>query len=95
MPFRLRSMLHRALDIIADSGDAGGQGRRSAVRESGSGIPLPTFRLSGASGGVRFAAAVAGDVRFLPGGGAGESGQAGKIDRTRRNRTGIIRRCRC
>ena len=88
MPSGVRRLLHRAVDLVADSGNAGRQGRRSPLRESGPGVPLPDLSVAGASGGVRFAAGDSRNVRFLPGRGAGDPDGTGTADRAGRKRNG-------
>lgn len=59
----MRGVLHRALDFVADSGDAAWQAGRDSVRATAGGFPLRTFWQTGASRGVCEPAAFGGDVR--------------------------------
>ena len=76
---RMRSLLHRPINLFADSGNAG-ETSRSTVCESGQRIPLTDFRVSGASGGIWFAAAGFWDVRCLPGRSIRKSDGSGTLD---------------
>ena len=76
----VRRLLHCAVDLIADSRDAGGKAGRGAVCQSGLRIALPSFRVSGAPGGLFFPVPVRGDVRHLPGRGAAIPRTAGTRD---------------
>lgn len=65
-----------------------GKGRRSPLRESGPGVPLPDLSGTGASGGVRFAAGDSRNVRFLPGRGSGDPDGIGAADHAGRKWSG-------
>jgi len=63
----MRGVLHRAVDFVADSGDAAGEAGGGAVRAVVAGFPVRDFWAAGAAGGVREPAADGGDVRGDPG----------------------------
>ncbi len=77
---RLRSMLCGAVDLLADSRNAGWKTGRDSLCESGCGIPLSSVREAGAAGALRFLFSRSGDVRELPGRGARVSGKTGNPD---------------
>ena len=88
MPSGVRRLLHRTVDFVVDSGNAGRQGRRSPLRESGPEVPLSDLSVAGASGGVRFAAGDSRNVRFLPGRGSGDPDGIGAADHAGRKWSG-------
>src|SRR4051812_524230 len=63
MPSRLRRVLHRALDLIADPRYAGGQTGRRALRPADRRQPMYAVRSPRAPAGVRQPAAIGRDVR--------------------------------
>ena len=78
MPRRVRGVLHRTVDLLADSGNAGGETGGRAVHSSRRGVPLPDFRFAGTSPRLRFARARSRDVRLRPRGSACLSLVAGR-----------------
>src|SRR6185437_2800055 len=63
LPDRLRCLLHRAVDLLADPGHAPGQAGRGALRATHRRQPLRHFRPAGTPGSVCQPARRAGDVR--------------------------------
>jgi hypothetical protein len=61
----LRCLLHSALYLQPNSGDAGGQACRCPLPSPGPARPLPAVWPTGAPAGVRSAASVTGNVRQL------------------------------
>jgi hypothetical protein len=69
--------LYGAFDLVADSGDAGGEGGGGAVYSSGLGLAVRVVRAAGAAGGLRESAAFGGDVRVDGAGGVWVAGADG------------------
>lgn len=67
MPPALRGVLHCAIDLLADPGNAGRKAGRRALCAARCGTALQAVRRSTQAGGVRLAEAVGGDVRNDPG----------------------------
>lgn len=73
LPSSLRRVLHRALDLLADSGDAAWQAGWDPVCPASAGLGVRVVWEAGATRSVRQSAAHARDVRQLSGGGDGEA----------------------
>ena len=73
MPVPLWSVLHRAVDFVADSGDAPRQAGGREVRAVVARFAVRYFRETGATGGVQQSAAERSDVRCEWRGGDGVS----------------------